>query len=140
MPKTGLSWFRASRRTPSYDLIIYGAGVRMSAMRGFRFPKQLKAAGPRIREVIVWASGGTTNPGVTGRFCDTYQGGAAKSRYLLFYFEGGGDTVSSRRVPAAQDLFQTGPEVPPPRSGQPPLLTRSRRIRSSSAMPLRRLS
>lgn len=31
---------------PSYDLIIYGAGVRMSAMRGFSdFRKQLKAAG-----------------------------------------------------------------------------------------------
>lgn len=79
---------------PSYDLIIYGAGVRMSAMRGFSdFRKQLKAAGLKDSgKVIVWASGGT--PQTPERDwkvpASTFtKEELAKSRYPFFYFEGG---------------------------------------------------
>lgn len=79
---------------PSYDLIIYGAGVRMSAMRGFSdFRKQLKAAGLEDSgKVIVWASGGT--PQTPERDwkvpASTFtKEELAKSRYPFFYFEGG---------------------------------------------------
>lgn len=78
----------------SYDLIIFGAGVRMSAMRGFSdFRKQLKASKmENSGKVIVWANGGTPQtperdwkvPAATFTKEEL-----AKNIYPFFYFEAG---------------------------------------------------
>ncbi|MFT0848719.1 flavodoxin domain-containing protein [Actinomycetaceae bacterium L2_0104] len=83
-----------SLKLDSYDLIVFGAGVRMSIMRGFSdFRKQLKAAGLEdSAKVIVWANGGTPQhpdrdwkvPAATFTKEEL-----AKDRYPFFYFEAG---------------------------------------------------
>ena len=83
-----------SLKLDSYDLIVFGAGVRMSIMRGFSdFRKQLKAAGMEDSgRVIVWANGGTPQtperdwkvPAATFTKEEL-----AKNTYPFFYFEAG---------------------------------------------------
>ncbi len=83
-----------SLQLASYDLIVFGAGVRMSIMRGFSdFRKQLVAAGIEDSgKVIVWANGGTPQtperdwkvPAATFTKEEL-----AKNRYPFFYFEAG---------------------------------------------------
>ena len=76
------------------DLIIYGAGVRMSIIRGFRaFRKMLKKAQINPQgKVIVWANGGTPQhpdrdwKPAAMTFTATE---LARGDYQYFYMEGG---------------------------------------------------
>lgn len=78
----------------SYDLICFGAGIRMSIIRGFNvFRKLLKDAGVLGQgKVIVWANGGTPQhlerdwKSAARTFT---RNELAKEEYAYFYLEGG---------------------------------------------------
>ncbi|MCL3776802.1 MULTISPECIES: flavodoxin domain-containing protein [unclassified Actinomyces] len=88
-------WERA-RTMPlgGYDLIVYGAGVRMSRIRGFSaFRRRLEKEGlAQSGKVLVWANGGTPQhpdrdwrvPSATFTRAELAQG-----RYPFVYVEGG---------------------------------------------------
>ncbi|QPL06054.1 MULTISPECIES: flavodoxin domain-containing protein [Actinomyces] len=88
-------WERA-RTMPldGYDLIIYGAGVRMSRIRGFSaFRRRLEKEGlAQSGKVLVWANGGTPQhpdrdwrvPAATFTKVEL-----AQERYPFVYVEGG---------------------------------------------------
>ncbi|MCF2706940.1 hypothetical protein I6E29_06625 [Arcanobacterium haemolyticum] len=92
---TVLPWNEARRMDLShYDLVIYGAGVRMSVMRGFHeFRRVAQKAGLiESGRVIVWANGGTPqHPDrdwkVPARTFSREE--LAKGTFPFFYFEGG---------------------------------------------------
>ena len=77
-----------------YDVVIYGAGVRMSKIRGFHtFRKKLATTdGAPAENVIVWANGGTPQhpdrdwKAAAGTFTRRE---LARGAYKYFYFEGG---------------------------------------------------
>ena len=88
-------WDRArSMPLEGYDLIVYGAGVRMSRIRGFRaFRRRLRRLGlASSGRALVWANGGTPQhadrdwkvPAATFTKAELAQG-----RYPFVYVEGG---------------------------------------------------
>ena len=90
-----MSWEQA-RRLPlrGYDLIVFGAGVRMSTIRGFSaFRRKLAKEGlEKSGRVLVWANGGTpVHPDRNWRVpAATFtRAELAQDRYPFFYFEGG---------------------------------------------------
>ncbi|MDK7142363.1 flavodoxin domain-containing protein [Gleimia europaea] len=88
----------------SYDLVVYGAGVRMAIIRGFRkFRKMAKDAGILNQgRVIVWANGGTPQHPDRDWKCAARtftRNELAKGEFPFFYFEGG---VRYEGLPAAE--------------------------------------
>ena len=88
----------------SYDLVVYGAGVRMSIIRGFgKFRKMAKDAGILNQgRVIVWANGGTPQHPDRDWKCAARtftRNELAKGEFPFFYFEGG---VRYEGLPAAE--------------------------------------
>lgn len=88
----------------SYDLIIYGAGVRMSIIRGFKtFRKMMAKAGLLGQNrIIVWANGGTPQHPDRDWKCQARtftRNELAKGEFPCFYFEGG---VRYEGLPAAE--------------------------------------
>ena len=96
-----LPWEEAKGRDfAAYDLIVFGAGVRMSIIRGFKeFRAKLKKDGLVARtgqvgagKVVVWANGGTPQhperdwkvPSMTFTKQEL-----ARRDFPFFYFEGG---------------------------------------------------
>ncbi|SDU80055.1 Protoporphyrinogen IX oxidase, menaquinone-dependent (flavodoxin domain) [Arcanobacterium phocae] len=78
----------------SYDLIVYGAGVRMGVIRKFsKFRKLIKQAGiATSKKTIVWANGGTPqHPDRDYRSASRTFNRVelARGDYAYFYLEGG---------------------------------------------------
>ncbi|QJC22075.1 flavodoxin domain-containing protein [Arcanobacterium buesumense] len=78
----------------NYDLIIYGAGIRMGIIRRFStFRKLIKRAGlSTSKKIIVWANGGTPqHPDRDYRSASRTFNRVelARNDYAYFYFEGG---------------------------------------------------
>ncbi|QRV01619.1 hypothetical protein JTE88_05815 [Arcanobacterium phocisimile] len=78
----------------AYDLIIYGAGVRMGVIRNFaKFRKLLKRSGLLTsKKIIVWANGGTPqHPDRDYRSASRTFNRVELARhdYAYFYLEGG---------------------------------------------------
>ncbi|USR78887.1 flavodoxin domain-containing protein [Arcanobacterium pinnipediorum] len=83
-----------SRALSDYDLIVYGAGVRMGIIRKFAtFRKLIKQAGlSTSKKIIVWANGGTPqHPDRDYRSASrTFtRVELAREDYSYFYLEGG---------------------------------------------------
>jgi hypothetical protein len=90
-----LPWQEAkSKNLAGYDVVIYGAGVRMSAVRGFNdFRRKLKNDGLYgTGRVIVFATGGTpVHPERNWRSpaATLTKEELARGTFPFFYFEGG---------------------------------------------------